>query len=103
MSHLEHLEIVISQLREHELYVSPKKCEFMKTEMEFLGFTVGEKGLRFNPEKVKVLKTWPKPDTLTDLRSFLRLLQFFRRFISGFSEIATPLTNITKKDKGIEK
>ena len=102
-SHLEHLEIVRSRLREHGLYVSPKKCEFMKTEMAFLGFIVGEKGLRVNLEKVKVLKTWPKSDILTDLRSFLGLSQFCRRFISGFSEIAAPLTNLTKKDKGIDK
>ena len=75
-SYLKHLEIVLKRLQEHELYVSPKKCEFMREEIDFLGFLVGKKGLRVNPEKIEVLKTWPMPETLTDVRSFAGLLQF---------------------------
>ena len=102
-SHLKHLEIVLKHLQEHELYVSPKKCEFMREEIDFIGFLVGKKGLRVNPEKFEVLKTWPKPETLTDGMSFVGLLQFFRTFIPKFSEIAAPLTNFTKKGVGIDK
>jgi len=101
-SHLKHLETVLSRLKENDLYASPKKCEFMKDEMNFLGLIVGKNGIRVNPEKVKVLKTWPKPENLTELRSFLGLIQFFRRFIKGFSGIAAPLTDLTKKEKGIQ-
>lgn len=102
-SHMKHLEIVLSRLREHKLYVSPKKCEFMKIEIDFLGLIVGKNGIRVNPSKVEVLKSWPRPQSLTDVRSFIGLLQFFRRFIKDFSTLATPLTNLTKKGYGIQK
>ena len=102
-SHLKHLEIVLSRLKENNLYVSPKKCEFMKTEIKFLGLIVGRNGLEVNPAKVEVLKSWPKPKTLTEVRSFMGLLQFFRRFIKDFSKVSAPLTNLTKKGMGIRK
>ena len=75
----------------------------MKTEIDFLGFHVGKDGLRVNPSKIEVLKTWPKPKSLFEVRSFLGLLQFFRRFIPKFSEVAGPMTNLTMKDQDIEK
>ena len=102
-SHYRHLEIVLQRLKEHELYVSPKKCEFFKDEMDFLGLLIGKNGIKVNPKKVEILKTWPKPDSITDLRSFLGLLQFFRRFIPKFAQIAAPLTDLTKKDRGLHK
>lgn len=100
-SHYAHLETVLERLKEHELYVSPKKCEFMKNEIDFLGLVIGENGIRVDERKVEILRTWPKPISLTDLRSFLGLLQFFRRFIPDFAKIAGPLTNLLKKDKGL--
>ena len=56
-----------------------------------------------NPKKDEILRTWPKPDSVTDLRSFLGLLQFFRRFIPKFAKVAAPLTDLTKKDSGVHK
>jgi len=100
-SHYSHLETVLSRLEEHELYVSPKKCEFMTDELDFLGLVIGKRGVRVNDKKVNILRTWPRPISLTDLRSFLGLLQFFRRFIPEFAKVAAPLTNLTKKDKGL--
>ena len=99
--HREHVAAVLRKLKEHKLYVSPGKCEFMKEEIEFLGFIVTRKGLKVNPAKVKVIKEWPRPSTLRDLRAFLGLVQYFRRFIKGFSRIAAPLTNLTKKNVGL--
>ena len=102
-SHLEHLRIVMKRLKENKLYVSPKKCSFFKKEISFLGMIVGQSGIQVNPEKVQILNDWPKPKTLTDVRSFMGLLQFFRRFIKDFSKISAPLTNLTKKGEGIKK
>ena len=100
---LPHVETVFSRLKEHQLYVSARKCEFLRSEIQFLGLIVGTEGVRVNPEKAEVLRTWPRPETLTELRSFLGLLQFFRRFIKSFSGIAAPLTNLTRKEQGIHK
>ena len=102
-SHLEHLRIVLSRLQENELYVSPKKCDFMKNEISFLGMIVGSGGIQVDPKKIDVVKKWPKPTTLTEVRSFVGLMQFFRRFIKNFSKLAYPLTDLTKKGKGIQK
>ena len=72
--HLQHVETVSSRLKEHQLYVSPRKCEFLRSEIQFLGLIVGKEGVRVNPEKAEVLRTRRKPETLTELRSFLGLL-----------------------------
>jgi RNase H-like domain found in reverse transcriptase len=85
------------------LYTSPKKCVFISTEMEFLGFIVGKDGLRVDPKKMEVINNWPRPANITEVRSFLGLVQFFIRFVARFSEIAVPLTNLTKKNLSIGK
>ncbi len=64
---------------------------------------VGKRGIQVDLKKVGVLQNWPRPKTLTDARSFTGLLQFFRRFIKDFSKITSPLTNLTRKDEGIDK
>ena len=78
---MKHLETVLSRLQKEKLYVAPKKCSFLEEETEFLGLIVGRSGLKVNPEKASVIKAWPRPRTITELRSFIGLLQFFRRFI----------------------
>ncbi len=80
-SYLKHLNIVLSRLQDHQLYISRKKCEFMKPEISFLGVTVGRERIEVDSEKVHALQNWAKPMTLTDIRIFIGLLQFFRRFI----------------------
>jgi hypothetical protein len=92
---------VLKRLRDQKLYISPKKCVFMSKSMEFLGFMVGEDGLRVNPRKLEVIQTWPRPASITEIRRFLGLVQFFRRFIARFSEIAIPVTNLTKKNQSV--
>ena len=101
--HLKHLDIVLSRLKSECLYVSPTKCEFMKKETEFLGLVVGVAGIRVSLEKTAAVTKWPKPTTLTELRSFISLLQFFRRFIKNFLRVAAPLTALTRKQMGIAK
>lgn len=101
--HLEHLNIVLSRLNYHELYVSPKKCEFMKSEISFLTIIVGNGGIKVNPKKVEILREWPKHKTLRDVRSFMVLLEFFRQLIKEFSKLGTPLNRLINKGEGIDK
>lgn len=103
VEHIKHLEKVLSRFREHKLYVSPKKCNFMRYEMGFLWLIVDKDGIRVDPSKVDVIISWLRPEKLTDLRSLLGLIQVFRRFIKNFSGIAAPFTNLTEKDRGIHK
>ena len=76
-----------------------KKCEFYQTEVEYLGFDVGPYGVKPSIAKVKAVAEWPTPKSVKDVRSFLGLASLYRKFIHRFSEIATPLTNLTKKGR----
>ncbi len=102
-SQLEHLNIVLSRLKGHNLYESPKKCEFKKSEISFLGMIVGKGGIKVDLKKVSVLRDWPTPTYFTDVRSCMGLIQFFRILIKDFSKIAILLTQLTKKGQGIQK
>ncbi|WVZ93199.1 hypothetical protein U9M48_039199 [Paspalum notatum var. saurae] len=88
--HEEHLRIVLSRLREHKLYAKFSKCAFWLNEVAFLGHVLSEKGVAVDPSKVE--------DTVTEIRSFLGLAGYYRRFIKGFSKIAKPMTALTQKN-----
>lgn len=100
--HRKHVRQVLERLREHKLYASPKKCYFMTQEVEFLGIIVSNKGIQVNSDKISIIKEWPKPESISEVRGFLGLASFFRRFIKGFSDIALPLTSLTKKGNSIQ-
>ena len=102
-THYKHIETVLSRLKENKLYISPQKCEFMRDEISFLGMIVGNGGIKVDRKKIQILREWPKPKSLTEVRSFMGLLQFFRRFIKDFSKISASLTNLTKKGEVIKK
>src|SRR6202171_51855 len=95
-----HLDVcrVFDLLRQHKLYVKLSKCEFFKHEVEFLGHVVGNGQIKMCPSKVDAILQWPTPTTVTDIRSFLGLCNYYRKFIRGFSTIASSLTDITKND-----
>jgi len=95
--HEEHLRIVLQILREKELYAKLSKCEFWLEKVKFLGHVISNKGVLVDPTKVEVILQWEPPKTMTEIRSFLGLAGYYRRFIEGFSKIATPLTQLTKK------
>lgn len=86
--HFKHLEIVLSRLYSDRLDVSRKKYCFMLEGTEFLGFLLERSGIRLNPAKAEFIRTWPKPKTLTEQRSFIGILQFLCRFLIDFSSIA---------------
>jgi hypothetical protein len=95
--HLKHVELVLQCLRENDLYAKLSKCEFEKPEVRFLGHIVGTNGTRVDPAKVKAVQDWPVPRNVSEVRSFLGLATYFRRFIQGFAKLAGPLTNLTKQ------
>lgn len=99
-SHLRNLRTVFETLENANLKVQLDKCDFLKTEVEFLGFIVSNKGIKTNPERVKSIRDFPVPKTLRDLRSFLGLSNFYRRFVRDYAKLAKPLTVLLRGEKG---
>ncbi|WVZ94213.1 LOW QUALITY PROTEIN: hypothetical protein U9M48_040134 [Paspalum notatum var. saurae] len=95
--HKEHLRTVLARLREHKLYAKFSKCAFWLKEVSFLGHILYEKGVAVDPSKVNDVLNWKQPETVTEIRSFLGLAGYYRRFIKDFSKTAKPMTSLTKK------
>jgi hypothetical protein len=96
--HVTHVRKVLQKLREKDLPIKLSKCEFHKHSISFLGYTVSDKGLEPDPEKVRSIEEWPEPTNVKEVQALLGILNYYRKFIEGFSRIAAPLTHLTKKD-----
>ena len=94
--HIQHIRKALKRLRAAKIYAKLHKCEFFKTKVEYLGFDVSPQGVQPNPNKVKAVVEWPQPSSVKDVRSFLGLASFYRRFIKSFSQKASALTDLTK-------
>jgi hypothetical protein len=97
--HLKHLEEVFLRFRKANLKLHPRKCHFAKKEIEYLGHLVSEDGIKPNPDKVSAVSSYPPPKDVKDLRAFLGLSGYYRRFIKDYSKIAAPLFHLTKRDE----
>jgi hypothetical protein len=94
--HERHVQQVLEMLRKEKLYAKESKCEFFKTEVEFLGHIVGRDGVKMMEDKVKAIAEWPVPTKVADVRSFLGTAGYYRRFIKDFSQLSSPLSDLTK-------
>ena len=96
-SHLVHLEQLFQLLSKANLKLKPQKCQFAKPQIHYLGHVISAKGIQVNPDKMSAVKTFPTPKNQKDVRGFLGLCNYYRKFIKGFSHLATPLNNLLKK------
>jgi hypothetical protein len=96
--HGEHLRIVLSVLQEKQLFAKLSKCEFWMNEVRFLRYVISKGGVSVDPSKVEAVINWKRPKNASEVRSFLGLAGYYRRFIKGFSQIALPMTRLTRKE-----
>jgi Reverse transcriptase (RNA-dependent DNA polymerase) len=95
--HSKHLEVALAVLRKEKLFAKKSKCEFGKKQVEFLGHVISGEGVMVDQEKVKAVLSWPDCKNVKEVRSFLGLAGFYRRFVEHFAQKAHALTELTKK------
>ncbi|CAL9019118.1 unnamed protein product, partial [Prunus brigantina] len=100
--HKKHLRLVLKTLRRKQLYAKFSKCQFWLDRVDFLAHVISVEGIYVDPRKVEVVVNWVQPTSVTEIRSFLGLAGYYRRFVEGFSSIAAPLTQLTRKDVKFE-
>jgi hypothetical protein len=88
---------ILTIMEDQSLYAKESKCEFGMTEVLYLGHIIGVKGVQVHQEKIQAIMEWPTPKTLTELRGFLGICTYYKKFVKGFSQLCAPLTDLTKK------
>jgi len=97
--HAQHLRVVLDVLREHQLYGKLSKCKFWLKEVQFLGHVISAQGIVVDPTKVETVMNWERPQTVSEVRSFLGLAGYYRRFVDGFSKLVSPMKQLTRQDQ----
>ena len=98
-THLSHLDQVFAKLREHKLYMKASKCSFAQHQLEYLGHIISDEGVSTDPSKTSAMLQWPTPVSVTELRGFLGLTGYYRRFVKNYGVLAKPLTQLLKKNQ----
>ncbi|XP_051132893.1 uncharacterized mitochondrial protein AtMg00860-like [Andrographis paniculata] len=96
--HANLLRLVLQILREHKLYAKLSKCEFLLNEVAFLGHVISRDDVSVDPSKVSAIENWPRQKMQTEIRSFLGLSEYYRRFVQDFAGLGRPLTSLLKKN-----
>ncbi|KAM0014322.1 putative nucleotidyltransferase, Ribonuclease H [Helianthus debilis subsp. tardiflorus] len=99
--HLQHLRITLELLRTHQLVAKLSKCTFGQTRVVYLGHIISSQGVAVDPDKISTIQQWPAPKNVKEVRSFLGLTGYYRRFIKNYASIAGPLTDLLRKDSFI--
>jgi hypothetical protein len=97
VEHMDHLCAIFNALRHAHLFANLEKCIFSTDRVSFLSYVVTPQGIEVDEKKIEAIESWPLPQTITQVRSFLSLAGFYRRFVKDFNTIATPLHELTKK------
>ena len=95
--HMKHIQMVFDRLRKHNLHLKLKKCSFLKKETNYLGFVINENGVQPEQKKINVIRSLPPPTSVKEVRSFIGMCSYYRRFIPQFSQIAEPIIALTRK------
>ena len=82
----------------HNLKLKSEKSKWFERGISFVGYKVSSSGIEMDPERIRIIQEWPRPECVKEVRSFIGMLQYFRKFIKDFAKLSTPLTNLTKKD-----
>ena len=96
--HKEHLALVFEELRKNQLFINGKKSEFFLDEIHYLGHIISSEGVRMDLAKIQAIRDWPELRSVHEVRSFLGLCSYYRRFIRHFAALAAPLHDLTKKN-----
>jgi len=97
--HDEIVEEILRRLEENNLYIKPEKCVWKVWKIGFLGVVIGPNGIEMKREKVEGVLSWPEPKNVKDVRKFLGLANYYRRFIKDFARVARPMNMLTRKDE----
>jgi hypothetical protein len=95
-THLQHLKKVLVTLRQHQLFLKTSKCSFAQPSLEYLGHIISEKGVSTDPTKIQAMIHWPTPTSMTELRAFLGLTGYYRKFVKHYGTLSKPMMAILR-------